>query len=124
MRVVGLMAASTGARERVLAAGIAAVLLAGLVSVFVVEDDPGPLDQARAEACGMRLAQVAGYEPVAASARLDGAAWQISVVTSTEAVGLTLRHPDGRVIEAVGIGRSGSRPLDRESRLAIFERGC
>lgn len=124
MHPVGLMAESTGGRERLLAAGIAALLIAGVVSAFVVEDAPGPFDQGRAEACGKRLARVAGYEPVAVSARLDGAAWNVSVVTSTDAIFLTLRHPDGRVIEAAGISPSGSRPLERETRLAIFERGC
>ena len=82
------------------------------------------LDEAGARRCGERLARLAGFEPLGAAARLDGATWRVSVATGSGVVGILVRDADGVVIDVRLTGPGGSSRLDREARLAVFERGC
>ncbi|HEX4904540.1 MAG TPA: hypothetical protein VFU93_03740 [Acidimicrobiales bacterium] len=109
--------------RRALAAAIALVLAAGVVATRL-EGDDGALDLTGAERCGIELARRAGFDPAAASARIDQAAYVVSVSIREGALRLVVRRADGRVLEAGIIGPGGRQALERTARLAIYERGC
>ena len=117
------MSAPTRAMQRVVGTWAIVVLVAAAASLFVVDRDDGPFDRAAAEACGRRLARHVGLTPVAAAGRLEGDRWRISVVTETGTLLFAIRR-DGLVLEAARVLPGGEEALDREDRLAIFERGC
>ena len=108
---------------RALGAAIAVVLAAGIAGA-IAADDGGPLDQGSAERCGSDLADEAGLDPRSAAAVIDGDTWRITVALSDGALALVVRRADGRVLEAATVGPGGPQPLDRDARLAIYERGC
>ena len=109
---------------RVLTIAIVALLVAGVVSVFVMGGGGGPLDERDAAACGTSIVDDIGLRPIGVSARLDGVAWRVSVATDAGVIGLIIRAADGDVQEVAMVGPGGSQRIDRDTRLAIFEHGC
>ena len=109
---------------RLLAAAIAVVLVGGIVGALTADAGGDELDQAGAQACGLELARHVGLDPGAASVTIDAETFRIDVALAGGALRLVVRRRDGRVLDAVMIGPGGAQPLDRTSRLAIYERGC
>lgn len=108
---------------RLLGAAIALVLAAGVGATFADGGD-GALDVTSAERCGIELARHAGFDPAAASARIDRGTFIVSVSIREGALRLVVRGGNGRVLEAGIVGPGGRQSLERTARLAIFERGC
>ena len=108
---------------RLLGAAIALVLAAG-VGAALLDGDDGALDVTGAERCGIELARHVGFDPAAASARIDRGTFIVSVSIREGALALVVRGADRRVLEAGIVGPGGRQSLERSARLAIYERGC
>lgn len=109
---------------RLLAAAIAVVLVTGVAGALTSDDEGGALDAGSARSCGVDLARDVGLDPGAASATIEDETWRVDVALSGGALRLVVRRVDGRVLDAVMVGPGGAQPLDRTTRLAIYERGC
>ena len=108
---------------RALGAAVALLLVLGVVGALTKGDDEA-LDVSGAERCGIELARLAGLDPLAASARIDKTSFRVSVSIREGVLALVVRRDDGRVLDAAIAGPGGPDALDREGRLAIYERGC
>ena len=108
---------------RALGAAISVVLAAGIIGALT-KDEGGAFDPAAAERCGIDLARHAGFDPSAATVRIDQETYRVSVSIPEGVLALAVRRDDGRVLDAAVVGPGGARDLERETRLAIYERGC
>lgn len=111
---------------RALTTATVAVLVAGVIAVFTVSGDAGPLDRADAERCGLSIADDLGMDPTAVTATEVGDLdlLRVSVATPAGVLVIDVRPADGRVLEVEMVLPGGSQRLDRQSRLRVFERGC
>jgi len=107
----------------VLGIWIAVALVAGATAA-VAAGGPTRFGEDAARRCGEGAARVAGLRPHAASARLDGSTWRVAVATDSGVFGMLVRDADRLILDVRLTGPGGPTRLQRDARLAVFERGC